>query len=159
MEDRARARDTLVRFRSERTQASGWPRVNASDFQTAGEFQTNCIVPPGWTWALSSAPVITAGQSFSARTTVTAGTLIGLVEWTGSIPRCSTASNANHDAFEIVSQPTGNPFTISRGGAIRRSSTGAFPAGPTTIQVRCRTYNDANALLMGQTVAVTIVGT
>lgn len=160
MADRAMARDLLVRWRSERRQASGNPATNQLDFSNADFPQTNLIVGSlNWSVRCDTAPVIVAGQSFSAATSIAANTIIGIVEFEGCIPRCSVANNATNDAFEITSQPAGNPFTISKGGVIRRSGTGTFPSGPSVIQIRARTYNDAGTLLQGSAVDVTIVGT
>lgn len=155
---KAWARDLLVRVRSERRNPSGHPFTREADFAGTVFVQTNLLSGTGWTWKLDAAPVIVAGQTITAATNAAAGAILGCVEWTGSIPRCSAANNATDDAFEITSQPAGNPFTISKGGVIRRSATGTFDLGSTVIQVRARTYNDANTLLQGSAVNVTIVG-
>jgi hypothetical protein len=166
---RAASLDALVRYRSERVYdvpGEGLnPAVRPIDFFNAGQPMMNLVMAEGWDWRTSVAPTLLTPATMNVATGVAAGTIIGFVDWTGPVPRCTTASNANHDAFEIVSQPAGNPFTISRGGVIRRSGTGSIVAGNQTLTVRARTV-DGNAPLgdtevsrWSNTVTVTVNGT
>lgn len=165
LEVRAAARDALVRNRSERVQASGLPSVAPANFQNNGNSMTNNVFPSQWTWNTIAAPSLVQPATMNVEVDVAAGALVGLVDWTGSVPRCTTASNANNDAFEIVSQPAGNPFTITRGGAIRRSATGTLVSGNQTLRVRARTIdgnapqNQAEVTRWSNTVTVTVNGT
>jgi hypothetical protein len=140
-EQKALMRDALVRFRSFRRAANNRPQIEPQDFQGSPWPATNLIRSDNISHTWNAAPVLATPATMSVPIDAAEGTLIGLVDWTGPIPRCTTDSNASHDAFEIVSQPAGNPFTISRGGAIRRSGTGSLTPGPTTLRVRARTIS------------------
>ncbi len=140
-ERKALARDALVRFRSFRKVANGAPRVHPEDFVSPPNAMTNLLRPEAFGHNWDTAPVLAPPAVMTVAASAAAGTLIGLVDWMGAIPRCTVDSNASHDAFQIVSQPAGNPFTVSRGGAIRRSATGTLTPGQTTLQVRARTIS------------------
>ncbi len=163
LEIRALAREALVRMRSHRVVGTALrPRFFPSVIGAAnnGWPQIACVGYKGVSWRLDKAPVVTPGQVFTIDYQVPAGTLLGCVDWTGPIPRNSTQGlNAPVDAWEIVSQPTGNPFTITAGGAIRRSATGTVTLGDQVLQVRCRTYDEDETLRLGTAVAVTVRGT
>jgi len=140
LEVRAMAADALVLARSER----GNPKADQPAIDPAGFFgafaQTNSLIAPGLTWNLNRAPQIEPGQVFWVPKDAKPGTIIGVVNWTGPTPRCSAQGlNAPEDAFEIVEQPKGNPFEISRGGALRLRH--PLPVGTYTLKIRCRTYN------------------
>lgn len=163
LEVRALAREALVTMRSHRfAGTASRPRFFPSVIGAAnnGWPQIACVGYKGVSWRLDKAPAITPGQVFTIDYQVAPGTIIGCVDWTGPIPRNSTQGlNAPVDAWEIVSQPTGNPFTITAGGAIRRTSTGTVSLGDQVLQVRCRTYDEDETLRLGATVPVTIRGT
>ncbi len=139
---RAASLDALVRYRSERQFNRGGdgihPQVSPAAFRNAGQPMTNLVMVEGWDWRTNVAPTLLTPGTMTVAGSVAAGSIIGFVNWTGPVPRCTTANNANHDAFEIVSQPAGSPFTISRGGVIRRNGTGTLTAGQTTLRVRAR---------------------
>jgi hypothetical protein len=163
---RANARDALVRHRSERKQLNGFPSNEPTNVQGAANAQTNLLFPPQWTWAWNSAPtLVQPATPFTTAVDVPEGTVLGLIDWTGPVPRCTTGSNANHDAFEIVSQPAGNPFTVTRGGAIKRSGTGQLAVGNQTLTVRARTISgsavrgETEVTHWSNTVTVTVTGT
>jgi hypothetical protein len=140
-EKRGMARDALVRFWSERKQPNGNPVSGPADWTFAANPQTNHLRTPSFTYDWNTAPVLQTPPTMTVSASAAAGTFIGLVDWTGPILRCTTASNATHDAFEIVSQPSGNPFTVTRGGRVLRSSTGTLTPGPQTLRVRARTIS------------------
>jgi hypothetical protein len=162
---RATARDSFIKNRSERRRANGNPYNQPTDLPSAANWQTNGVFVPGWTLAWSSAPTLIVPATMNAEIDVPAGTAIGLVDWTGPVPRCTTAEGTNHDAFEIVSQPAGNPFTVSRGGVIRRSATGTLALGNQTLSVRARTISgsaprgDTEVSYWSDPVTVTVNGT
>jgi hypothetical protein len=162
---RAAARDALVRHRSERRQPSGLPSVEPGNFQSSAQAMTNLVFPTQWTWRWNSPPVLQVPAAMGLAVDAPAGAVAGIVDWIGPVPRCTTASNANHDAFEIISQPAGNPFSISRGGAIRRSATGSVMLGQQTLRVRARTISGSAARGENETtywsapVTVTVMGT
>lgn len=140
LEVRAMAADALVLARSER----GDPKIDQPAIDPAGFFgafaQTNSLIAPGLTWNLNRAPQIEPGQVFVVPKGAKPGTIIGVVNWTGPTPRCSAQGlNAPEDAFEIVEQPKGNPFAISRGGVLRLRH--PLPTGTYTLKIRCRTYS------------------
>ncbi|MCS7254892.1 MAG: arabinofuranosidase catalytic domain-containing protein [Armatimonadota bacterium] len=140
LEIRAMAADALVLARSER----GNPIIDQPALDPEGFFggfaQTNSLIAPGLTWNLNRAPQIEVGQVFVVPGDAKPGTIVGVVNWTGPTPRCSAQGlNAPEDAFEIVEQPEGNPFTISRGGVLRLMD--SLPAGTYTLKIRARTYS------------------
>lgn len=145
METRAQAADALVFLRSQRAQGVGnHPRYKPEDFFSTF-FQLNSIIAPRFIWRTDQAPVIPAGQTMSVPLDAPEGALVGLVHTTGPIPRNSGLSGRMaEDAFVIVSQPSGNPFRITQGGAIRVANVAALralPLGPVSLQVYCRTFN------------------
>ncbi|MDW8443015.1 MAG: hypothetical protein RML45_00880 [Acetobacteraceae bacterium] len=144
-ETRAQAADALVFLRSQRAQGVGnHPRYRPEDF-FGSFFQLNSVIAERFIWRTDSAPVIPAGQTMSVLLDAPQGALVGLVQTTGPIPRNTGLSGRMpEDAFEIVSQPAGNPFRITQGGAIRVANPAALqalPMGPVSVQVRCRTVN------------------
>ena len=144
-ETRAQAADALVFLRSQRAQGVGnHPRYRPEDFFGAF-FQLNSVIAPRFIWRTDQAPVISAGQTMSVPLDAEEGALVGLVHTTGPIPRNSAVSGRMaEDAFVIVSQPAGNPFRITQGGAIRVANTTALralPLGPVSLQVYCRTFH------------------
>ena len=144
-ETRAQAADALVFLRSQRAQGIGnHPRYRPEDF-FGGFFQLNSVIAPRFIWRTDRAPVIPAGQTMSVPLDAAEGALVGLVHTSGPIPRNSGVSGRMaEDAFIIVSQPAGNPFRITQGGAIRVANTAALralPLGPVSLQVYCRTFD------------------
>lgn len=140
---RGMARDALVSWWSVRKGPLGIPVAGQDDW--GPDFppafaNTNSVRPEAFGYRWDSAPVL-APASLSVAVSAAAGDFIGLVEWSNVMPRCTTDGLANHDAFEIVSQPAGNPFTVSRGGVVRRSGTGTVALGAQTITVRARTIS------------------
>lgn len=158
-EARAWAREAMVQLRSYREQpvANFFPRVNPIRVTNSGEPQNTHYFVPQWTYLLNAAPVVTSGQVFSLPTDTPSGSLIGLVEWTGSLPRRGGPEGTGVPAWEIVSQPSGNPFTISDGGVLRLA--GTVPFGPTTITVRARCFDANETELASAPTAVTVTGT
>lgn len=144
-EGRGLAREALVRFWSERKQPNNNPVSGPGDWMGAANPQTNHLRTPSFTYEWNTPPVLEPPATMAVAAGATAGTFIGLVNWTGPILRCTTASNANHDAFEIISQPAGNPFTVTRGGRVLRSGTGTLTPGSQTLRVRARTISGSAA--------------
>jgi hypothetical protein len=144
-EKRGLAREALVRFWSERKQPNNNPVSGPGDWMGAANPQTNHLRTPSFTYEWNTPPVLEPPATMAVAAGATAGTFIGLVNWTGPILRCTTASNANHDAFEIISQPAGNPFTVTRGGRVLRSGTGTLTPGSQTLRVRARTISGSAA--------------
>lgn len=139
---KARVADSLVLLRSERqnAQAHPHPRTQPDDFFSSF-FMSNTVTSLGVTWQWNTAPVITPGQSFTVAGDAAPGAIVGVVRFTGPIPRNSDSGpTPATKAWEIVSQPAGNPFSISMGGALTLA--GNPPAaGTSTVTVRARTYN------------------
>lgn len=156
VQSRAWARDALVLMRSHRPQANSHPRVNPVSF--TGYRQTSQICPSPWTWNLNTAPMLLTPAPMTIPADADPDTLIGIIDWTGSNPRMTdNPVLSNHDSFQIVSQPAGNPFRVTRGGSIRRSNTGSFNAlGPVTLQVRCRTFDVDGTERWSNTVTATV---
>lgn len=164
---RAALADALVLLRSERASAATHPhpRIAPDDFFGAF-FMTNTVAPTGVTWQWNSAPVVVAGQSFEVPGNAEAGALVGVVRFTGPVPRNSGPGRTPEQiAWEITDQPAGNPFAISMGGALRL--VGSPPAaGVATVTVRARTYeggaisagDPSGTLHLGapQTVSITV---
>lgn len=143
LEQRADAADALVLLRSERQGSGGDPHPRTFPgrfFNPEGMYQVDLLNHPDFSWRWDSAPTIPAGQSFTIEGDAPAGSVVGLVRFIGPIPRNSAGNGfALHDAFVIAAQPAGNPFTISRGGAVRL--VGNPPAaGTVQIEVYCRTW-------------------
>jgi hypothetical protein len=164
---RAALADALVLLRSERASAATHPhpRIAPDDFYGAF-FMTNTAAPTGVTWQWNSAPVVVPGQSFEVAGDAAPGALVGVVRFTGPVPRNSGPGRTpGQIAWEITNQPEGNPFTISMGGALRLVGNPP-PAGTSTITVRARTYeggaiaagDPSGTLHLGaeQTVSVTV---
>jgi hypothetical protein len=164
---RAAMADALVLLRSERASAATHPhpRIAPDDFY-GGFFMTNTAAPPGVSWRWDSAPVVVPGQSFAVAGDAAPGALIGVVRFTGPVPRNSGPGRTpGQIAWEITNQPEGNPFTISMGGALRLVGNPP-PAGTSNITVRARTYeggtiaagDPSGTLHLGaeQTVSVTV---
>ena len=154
----ADAADALVLARSERKNTNDMPRLQPVAF--FGQFSNTAGVnSPRLSWRWDSAPAILPGQSFNVVGDALPGTIIGIVRTTGPVPRNSATGRGVNDAFVIVSQPEGNPFSISQGGVLR--VVGSAPHGPQTVQVYCRTYEqefktDPNTEHRSATVAVTV---
>jgi hypothetical protein len=123
-------------------------------------FMSNSVTARGISWRWDSAPTIVPGQSFQMEGDAPSGTIIGVVRFTGPVPRNSEPGlTPATPAWEIVSQPLGNPFTISMGGVLKLA--GNPPAaGTSQLVLRCRTYNgNSNTPLISDPVAVEVVTT
>ncbi|MFQ3622436.1 MAG: Ig-like domain-containing protein, partial [Acetobacteraceae bacterium] len=145
LEVKADARDALVLINSERvrpeTGLNANPRFEPSNY-FGSSYQTNGAWSrgPGISVRRNAPPVILPGQMFRVRADAPAGTIVGVIEYRGPLPRNSAAGRATQDAFVIVSQPAGNPFSVSMGGVIRLVNPAAMTSGPMTLQVYCRTW-------------------
>jgi hypothetical protein len=133
---------TSERIRSE-TGAANRPTAEPQSYYTS-YFQTNAIWPAGLTSERNAAPVILPGQELAFPVDAQNGTVVGVVQITGTLPRNSTFGRAVNDAFELTSQPAGNPLSISWGGVLRVANAAAVPTTPFTIQVRARTDDQRN---------------
>ena len=140
---RARAADGLALLRSERYNPTGnGPRIGSTAFGTF--FNTCAICPVGNTWRTESAPAIVPGQTFQVAGDAANGTIVGLVRFTGAFPRNSTPGRGVANAWEIVSQPAGNPLSVSEGGVLRVANAAALGTGSFSVSLRCRTYHQDN---------------
>lgn len=140
---RARAADGLALLRSERFNPTGnGPRIGSTAFGTF--FNTCAICPTGNTWRTESAPAIVAGQTFDVPGDAAAGTIVGIVRATGAFPRNATPGRGVANAWEIVSQPAGNPLSVSEGGVLRVANAAALGTAPFQVTLRCRTYHQDN---------------
>ncbi|WP_439576671.1 arabinofuranosidase catalytic domain-containing protein [Elioraea sp.] len=158
---KARVADSLVLLRSERqnAQAHPHPRTQPNDFFSSF-FMSNTVTSLGVTWQWDSAPVIVPGQSFQVAGDAAPGAIVGVVRFTGPIPRNSDSGlTPATKAWEITAQPAGDPFTISQGGAI--SLAGNPPAaGTSSVTVRARTYNqNSTTPILSAPVTVSITTT
>lgn len=127
-----------------------------------GNFQTNAVWPAGITSERDIAPVIPTGQSFPVPASTPADTVVGVVAVMGVLPRNSAPGRASSDAFAIVSQPAGNPLSVSGGGVLRVANPAALGREPFIVQLYCRTWeqrglNDPKTEHRSATVAVTIM--
>jgi hypothetical protein len=155
----AKLADALVLARSERQGANGHPSLTPA-VMNGMWFMSNAVTARGISWRWDSAPTIVQGQSFQMEGDAPSGTIIGVVRFTGPVPRNSEPGlTPATQAWEIVSQPPGNPFTISMGGVLRLA--GNPPqAGTSQVTLRCRTYNGNSATpLISDPVAVEVVTT
>lgn len=143
---RARAADALALLRSERFRPGptdgNAPRIGSTAFGIF--FNTCAICPPGNTWRTEAAPVIVPGQAFQIAADAPAGTVIGLVRTTGPFPRNSAPGRGVADAWEIVSQPAGNPIAVSEGGVLRVANAAVLGTAPFEVTLRCRTFHQDN---------------
>ncbi|MCS7317502.1 MAG: hypothetical protein NZZ41_04160 [Candidatus Dojkabacteria bacterium] len=143
-EIKARAMDALVFLRSERARGVGnHPRYRQEDF-FGGFWQLNSVFPVELSLRYDRNPVILPDQTFSVDIDSEEGTLVGIVKVNGPFPRNSSSFPSTPDSFVVVSQPQGNPFSISQGGAIRvanKSALASLPLGRHEITLYCRTWN------------------
>jgi len=138
---RAMAADALALLRSERqvdAPTRNAPAIDAANFGSV--FQTNAICPADNTWQLDRAPTILPSQTFDVAGDAAVGTIVGIVRFTGPFPRNSARGRGVADAWQILSQPPGNPLSISEGGVLRVANTSALGTAPFQVTVRCRTY-------------------
>lgn len=156
---RAKFARALTLLRSERQMVNDHPRLQPTNM-VGSFFMSNSVTADGITWGWSEAPVIVPGQSFSIEGDAPAGSIVGIVRFTGPVPRNSEPGlTPATQAWEIVAQPAGNPFTIDMGGVIRLA--GNPPAaGTSQVTVRARTY-EANGTtpILSASVDVNVVTT
>lgn len=154
IELRAKAADAMVLFRSERPRAPQWqPRIRPQEFFDAFE-HLNSLCPAGSTWRWDIPPRIRPNQRFVVDDPV-AGKIVGVVLTDGGLPRASKPEG--EDAFVIVSQPVDQPFTISRGGALRLTK--RLRPGNYRIELFARTFDEDEREHRGPTVPVEVVVT
>jgi hypothetical protein len=155
----AKLADALVLTRSERQAVNDHPRTQPSNMN-GDFFMSNAVTARGITWGWSEAPSIVPGQAFEVAGDAPVGSIVGVVRFTGPVPRNSAPGlTPAAQAWEITAQPAGNPFTVSMGGVLRL--VGNPPAaGTSQVTLRCRTY-EANGTtpLMSSPVAVSVVTT
>jgi hypothetical protein len=159
LELQAKLADALVLARSERQAVNNHPRL-MPEAMNGTFFMSNSVTARGISWRWDSAPTIVQGQSFQVDGDAPFGAIIGVVRFTGPVPRNSEPGlTPATQAWEIVSQPPGNPFTISMGGVLKLA--GNPPAaGTSQVVLRCRTYNGNSATpLISDPVAVEVVTT
>jgi hypothetical protein len=159
LELQAKLADALVLARSERQAVNNHPRL-MPEAMNGVFFMSNSVTARGISWRWDSAPTIVQGQSFQVAGDAPFGAIIGVVRFTGPVPRNSEPGlTPATQAWEIVSQPPGNPFTISMGGVLKLA--GNPPAaGTSQVVLRCRTYNGNSATpLISDPVAVEVVTT
>jgi hypothetical protein len=155
----AKLADALVLARSERQAVNNHPRL-APEIMNGAFFMSNSVTARGIVWRWDYAPTIVQGQSFQVDGGAQFGAIIGVVRFTGPVPRNGEPGlTPATPAWEIVSQPPGNPFTISMGGVLKLA--GNPPAaGTSQVVLRCRTYNgNSNTPLISDPVAVEVVTT
>jgi hypothetical protein len=159
MDLRAKFARSLTLLRSERQRVNDHPRLQPTNMVGAF-FMSNSVTAEGITWGWSEAPTIVPGQVFEIAGDAPAGSIVGIVRFTGPVPRNSEPGlTPATQAWEITAQPGGNPFTIDMGGVIRL--VGSPPAaGTSQVTVRARTY-EANGTtpLISAPVAVSVVTT
>lgn len=164
LEVRAQAADGMTLLWSERRVSGGadpYPRILPLYFFSSYA-NTNSVTAPGMNWNYTTAPVIPAGQTLTPPGDLAGGGVVGIIKFQGSTPRNSNPGRTpTTPAWEIVSQPADNPFTISWGGVVRLAPGKSLPIDPVTIQVRARTYEqdrgtDPNIEHVSAAVAVTI---
>lgn len=147
LELKAYAADALVLCTSERirteTGVDNMPTQEPQSYYN-GYVQTNAAWPKAVTTERNVAPTITPGQTFQIAGDAQNGDIIGIVEVTGVLPRQSTFGTATTDSFTLVSQPAGNPVSISRGGVLRVADKTQMPGTQFNITVKCRTDEQRN---------------
>jgi hypothetical protein len=162
---RAMAADAAVLCTSERirpeTGVHNRPAAEPHNYYSA-YFQINAVWPVGMTTERNVAPVIPAGQVFTVAADAPAGTVVGVVAVAGALPRNSAPGRAAQDSFVIVSQPAGNPLSVSSGGVLRVANPNVLGKEPFSVQLYCRTWeqrslNDPATEHRSTTVAVTIM--
>jgi hypothetical protein len=152
LELRAKAMDGAILFRSERQHPpEGMPQITPKGFFGAFE-NLNSLCAYGSTWRWDVPPVIRVGQSCTVTADAPAGTVVGLLVTDGGLPRASKPEAS--DAFIIVEQPAGNPFAVSRGGALKVA--GKPPAGVHVVKAYAATYDEEDKEHRGPTVEVKI---
>lgn len=142
-EIRAQAMDALVFLRSERARGVGNNPRYRQDLFFGSFFQSNSVFPPELHLSYASAPTILPNQTLSVPLDAEAGTLVGRIQVRGPFPRNSGISPGPQDAFVVVSQPAGNPFSVSPGGVVRVANQAALAAltpGNHALSVYCRTF-------------------
>lgn len=142
-EIRAQAMEALVFLRSERARGVGNNPRYRQDLFFGSFFQSNSVFPPELHLSYASAPTILPNQTLSVPLDAENGTLVGRIQVRGPFPRNSGISPGPQDAFVVVSQPAGNPFSVSPGGAVRVANQAALAAltpGNHTLSVYCRTF-------------------
>ncbi len=151
------AADVLALFYSTREYVSGVlndnpnldprPTIRWARFFTDQLGNNYAHMPPGVTTRYDAAPVITAGQSFTVAGDAEDGDPIGVIDFTGNMPRNSDQGRDVGDAWVIDSQPAGDPIGLSPqgGGGLIVNNIAALGTDPFNVSVYCRTWQGNSA--------------
>lgn len=142
LETRARAAYGLTLMWSERRMAGPvdpWPRIHPVAFFTSAA-NTNSVIAPGMRWNYDTAPVIPV-QTLNVSADAQPGDVLGIIRFEGCLPRNSNQGHSpTTPAWDLVSQPADNPFTLDFGGVLRLAPGKSLPTVAVQIEVRARTY-------------------
>jgi hypothetical protein len=149
---RYRNANAMGRFRNERPGSAISPAFPRTD--PLGNFLDNVNQAAIPRWGVSHLftvpPVIDAGQVFNADAGATGE--VGLLRFTGSIPRAAASDSVG--GYVIVSQPAGNPYSVSQGGVISKSI--SRPPGTDVLTVYATCFDNSGVETRGPTVAVNV---
>ncbi len=123
------------------------PTIRFARFFTDQYGNNYCHMPPGVTTRYDAAPTITPGQSFNVPGDAEDGDPIGVVLFTGNMPRNSDEGRDVGDAWVIDSQPDGDPIGLSPqgGGGLIVANAAALGTTPFNVALYCRTWQGNSA--------------